>query len=89
MRIIPMVWYRARSAEKRFPSPALGTLRNDRSYPDVLPLAHGIEDAFPASAGVKDRHVEHEHRIVRTVSYAKPVPPFRPVMSWKIRLIHC
>lgn len=52
--------------------------------PDVLTLRNWIEDAIPAAARVKDRHVQHEHRVVPTRSRAKPLSGFLLIFG-----MHC
>ena len=40
--------------------------------PDVLALWNRIEDPVPTAARIKDRHVQHQHRVVPTPTPAKP-----------------
>jgi hypothetical protein len=44
--------------------------------PDVLALGNWIEDPIPAVARVKDGHVQHQQRVVPTLSRAEPLSRF-------------
>jgi hypothetical protein len=50
------------------------TRRVHRSAPDVFALWNRIEDPVPTAARIKDRHVQHQHRVVPTASPLKPFP---------------
>jgi hypothetical protein len=44
--------------------------------PDVLPVWYRIEDPVPTAARIKDRHVQHQHRVVPMPTRAKPPSRF-------------
>ncbi len=44
--------------------------------PNVLALWKRIEDPIPTTARVKDRHVQHQHRVMPTPARAKPLSRF-------------
>jgi hypothetical protein len=44
--------------------------------PDVLALWNRIEDPIPTAVRIKDRHVQHQHRVVATPTRAKPPSRF-------------
>src|SRR4029077_8552047 len=46
--------------------------RLHRLTPHVLALWNRVEDAVPTAVEIKDRHVQHQHRIVPTASALKP-----------------
>jgi hypothetical protein len=52
--------------------------------PDVLALWNRIEYPVPTAARIKDRHVQHEHRVMPTPTRAKPPPRFLLILR-----IHC
>src|SRR5262245_40847346 len=39
--------------------------------PDVLALWNRIDDPVPTAARIKDRHVQHQHRVLPTLTRAK------------------
>ena len=56
--------------------------------PDILPLRNRVEDAFPTSSRIKDRHAEHEHWVVRAPTPTKPPPGSRPVGVPEVGCFH-
>jgi hypothetical protein len=65
-----------RDIRRSFNRPTGKTGRVHYLTPDVLPLRNGIKDSVPATARVKDRHVQHQHRVVPTPARAKPLSRF-------------
>jgi hypothetical protein len=52
--------------------------------PDVLALWNRIEDPVPTAARIKDRHAQHEHRVMPMTGRAKP-----PSRFFLILRTHC
>ena len=60
------------------------TLSRSSLAPDVLALRHRIEDPVPTAARIKDRHVQHQHRVMPTPARAKPPSRFLLILR-----MHC
>jgi hypothetical protein len=56
--------------------------------PDILAPGYRIENALPTSSRVKDRHVEHEHRVVPPRSPTQRVPRFGAFCLPKVGCFH-
>jgi hypothetical protein len=52
--------------------------------PDVFALRNGAEDAVPSAARVKNRHAQHQHRVMSAPTRAEPSPRFLLIFD-----LHC